>query len=569
MPVYNGEQYISEALESLIAQSFIDWKLLVSDNGSNDNTKEIVQNFGARDSRIRYILQPGNLGAPRNFIYLLDQANSPFFMWAAADDLWKPRFLESCIRNLQNNPKIGMAFTGIRNIDSFGRPIREYPDFPSLSGKSNIRTIGKYLYFPEVMGKANLIYGVYRTSICQEALRRSPLNDGWGSDMCFVLAAISLSGVTIDPNVLFLKRLQRESDLQGKDSAPLEVIAEGLHASCPLNIFPLYRDQILQSVKRTRFWPVAFLIMNNRLNQMKKLQKMNYVVVKLMGGLGNQMFQYATGRALADYHHVALKLDITGYEEDRLRKYELSMMNIRADIATPKELMAIGIQSDTKLLWAPFVKKIFSGKRFNHRSLYFKEKSFVFDPEMRNLKTPIYLDGYWQSERYFSDIFSALQSDFSLKTSFDKSNKSMLDQIICSNAVSLHVRRGDYVSNPTTSQYHGVCSLDYYRAAIDYMAKNTVNPHFFVFSDDMQWVADNLRIDHPRTLVQENGADRGAVDMALMKSCRHHIIANSSFSWWGAWLNPFREKIVVAPKRWFNQSNIDTKDLLPEKWVKL
>lgn len=301
----------------------------------------------------------------------------------------------------------------------------------------------------------------------------------------------------------------------------------------------------------------------------KKIEKMNYVVIKLMGGLGNQMFQYATGRALADHHHVALKLDITGYAEDPLRKYELSLMNIRAEIATPKELRTVGTRSVTKLFWTPFVKNIFSKKRFNNRSLYFKEKSFMFDPEIRNLKPPIYLEGYWQSERYFSNIFSALQSDFSLKISLDKLNQVILNKIISSNAVSLHVRRGDYVSNPTTAQYHGVCPMDYYREAIDYMAKNTVNPHFFVFSDDMPWVTDNLRIDHPRTLVQVNGEDRGAFDMVLMKSCRHHIIANSSFSWWGAWLNPNKEKIVVAPKRWFNQANIDTHDLLPEKWVTL
>lgn len=296
---------------------------------------------------------------------------------------------------------------------------------------------------------------------------------------------------------------------------------------------------------------------------------MNLVVIKLMGGLGNQMFQYATGRALADHYYVPLKLDITGYENNPFRKYELPLMNIRAEIATPKELMAIGAHSAKKLLWEPFIKKIFPKKNPNNKSFYLQEKSFMFDPEIRNFEPPIYLEGYWQSERYFSEIYSALQSDFSLKISLDKLNQLILNKIISSNAVSLHVRRGDYVSNPTTAQYHGVCPMDYYREAIDYMVKNTVNPHFFVFSDDMLWVADNLRIDHPRTLVQVNGEDRGAFDMALMKSCRHHIIANSSFSWWGAWLNPNKEKIVVAPKRWFNQADIDTNDLLPEKWVKL
>jgi hypothetical protein len=145
----------------------------------------------------------------------------------------------------------------------------------------------------------------------------------------------------------------------------------------------------------------------------------------------------------------------------------------------------------------------------------------------------------------------------------------VLGSIKQTTSVSLHVRRGDYVTNTTTAQFHGTCSLAYYHAAVDYIAAQVSDPHFFVFSDDLDWVAKNLPILHLTTLVDVNGPDRGVADMSLMTACQHHIIANSSFSWWGAWLNPSTRKIVVAPKRWFNQVGHDTRDLLPESWVKL
>ena len=566
MPVYNGGSYLAKSLESLIAQSFVDWELLISDNGSIDNTKAIALDFVERDSRIRYVSQPKNFGAVRNFIFLLEQCKSSFFMWAAADDLWEQYFLERCIGHLQGNPKIGMAFTGIRNIDQFGRQIRAYPDFFKFSGRASFRAVRRFLLSPEIMGKANLIYSVYRTDICREAMKRAPLNESWGSDMAFVLAAISLSGVWIDHEVLFSKRIHRESE-------KLESVSENLlFQSCPLEFFSSYKDRLLHSVKGTRFWPAAYWIMNKRFYQLKKMQRSHSqkIIVKLIGGLGNQMFQYAMGRALADRHHVSLKLDLTGFKQDPLRKFELGEMQIRADIATKKDLKGLAGRVGTKFSRIDLLTKIFRVMvRIKRPLMIFREKSFLFDPEVNLLQFPIYLEGYWQSERYFLSIADHIRHDFRLGVALDEANEKMHEQIMRKNAVSIHIRRGDYVSNPASSQYHGVCSMEFYRDAITYICARVESPHFFVFSDDHLWVADNLVIDHPLTLVQINGPDRGLFDLALMKSCRHHIIANSSFSWWGAWLNPSPDKIVVAPKRWFNQANQDTRDLLPESWIKL
>ena len=135
--------------------------------------------------------------------------------------------------------------------------------------------------------------------------------------------------------------------------------------------------------------------------------------------------------------------------------------------------------------------------------------------------------------------------------------------------MSIHVRRGDYVSDAITQEIHGLSPLEYYAAAIQHIAHVAVQPHFFVFSDDPSWVRQNLHIDYPTTYVEHNTADRNYEDLRLMSLCRHHIIANSTFSWWGAWLGSNRAKMVIAPKRWFNTPDKDTRDLIPRSWIQL
>ncbi|MBV5329827.1 MAG: alpha-1,2-fucosyltransferase [Chlorobium sp.] len=294
---------------------------------------------------------------------------------------------------------------------------------------------------------------------------------------------------------------------------------------------------------------------------------MSIVIVRLIGGLGNQMFQYAAGRSLSDSHHVPLLLDISGFEQYDLRRYELGGFNIRGRSAHLDELNSFGPSQVKPSLFFQVLEKV--GIRKYKKRL--QEASFSYDSRILTVKPPVYLDGYWQSERYFSHIESVLRSEFSLKEKLTTANADMVKQITSAGecAVSVHIRRGDYVTNPHTAQYHGVCSLDYYRTAVSYIAERVSQPHFFIFSDDHDWVLKNFDIDYQMTLVQVNDANQGIYDLHLMKACRHHIIANSSFSWWGAWLNPSSEKIVLAPKRWFASSGKDTSDLLPASWVRL
>lgn len=291
------------------------------------------------------------------------------------------------------------------------------------------------------------------------------------------------------------------------------------------------------------------------------------IITQIIGGLGNQMFQYAAGRALSLRNGSWLSLDISGFENYELHQgFELQRVFAGTfGIAQSSDIhRMLGWQS------SPAIRRIVSRRPFSmflNKHLVV-EPHFQYWPGINDLPKDCYLSGYWQSEKYFSDFAAQIRADFSFRQSPAGQNAELASQIIGANSVSLHVRRGDYASNPKTTAHHGLCSLDYYRSAISYVAGRMKQPHFFIFSDDIEWVKRNLVVNYPCVYVQHNSGADSYNDMRLMSMCNHHIIANSSFSWWGAWLNPSAEKIVVGPKNWFaNQT--DTKDLFPSGWVEL
>ena len=291
------------------------------------------------------------------------------------------------------------------------------------------------------------------------------------------------------------------------------------------------------------------------------------IICNIIGGLGNQMFQYAAGRALALRNKTELRLDISGFENYALHQgFELQrVFSCPAAIASPGDIRRIlGWQSSS------IARRILMRPRFAalRRRSFVVEPHFHYWPGEFKISGDCYLSGYWQSEKYFKSIEDIIRSEFSFKTALSGANAELAHQINETNAVSLHIRRGDYVENAKTLATHGVCSLDYYQKAIRHIAERMPHPVFFLFSDDIAWVKGNLKIDFPCRHVSHNRGLESYNDMHLMSLCRHHIIANSSFSWWGAWLNPYPNKIVIAPVKWFaNGTTVD--DLLPSDWIKL
>ncbi len=285
------------------------------------------------------------------------------------------------------------------------------------------------------------------------------------------------------------------------------------------------------------------------------------IIVKLKGGLGNQMFQYACAKHLAERNNDILKIDLGWYHDgipvgDTVRTYALDKFAISAQVATESEIKKIG----GRPFWlCRLARKIINKLR--------PIRSYVFDPNILERKGDAYLEGFFQSEKYFKDIAFIIHNEFRLKDIMGRAAHGVLEDIESSNAVSVHVRRGDYVSNKPASAFFGVCPPEYYRAAIALIGERMDAPKFFVFSDDIGWVKEHIEISNAVYVSQKDIADYE--ELVLMSKCKHNIIANSSFSWWGAWLNMDPNKIVIAPKRWVADPRVDTSDAIPEGWVRI
>lgn len=274
------------------------------------------------------------------------------------------------------------------------------------------------------------------------------------------------------------------------------------------------------------------------------------------------MFQYAAGYALAKKLNTELKLDLTDFRQYKLHRYSLSYLSISGRPTTDIEVAPFRPTAKT------FVQKIMGklGMAILPVGLV-KEKSLRFDPSLLQQTRPVlYLDGYWQTEKYFFDVTSDLRREFQPKNSPEGQNATMLARIQSTQAVSLHIRRGDYVTNSETNQVHGTADLSYYYQAIKEIHEAEPAMQLFVFSDDPVWVKENLKTHVPVTYVDFNGPEKNYEDLRLMSACRHHIIANSSFSWWGAWLGAAPGQKVFAPKQWFKTGDLDATDLVPKRW---
>lgn len=287
------------------------------------------------------------------------------------------------------------------------------------------------------------------------------------------------------------------------------------------------------------------------------------IIVKLKGGLGNQMFQYATGLVVATVLGEELKLDTTGYDDSRYvnadtpRQYRMFPFNLSAGIATPDDVRKY-----------KYPLGIFSkGMRFvNFRILkkHYVDYDLKFFKKRRN-----YIEGYFQSEKNFIEVKNKVFKEFTLKKEFESTfflaEKIKIDK---TQGVSVHIRRGDYVSDPKTKSAHGVCSKDYYEKAMGILRSKVEAPVFYFFSDDIEWVKNEFG-EHSDYKYISNPNLKEYEELILMSLCSHHIIANSSFSWWGAYLNQNPQKIVIAPKKWVNAVPDPHPNIIPEGWIRI
>jgi len=306
------------------------------------------------------------------------------------------------------------------------------------------------------------------------------------------------------------------------------------------------------------------------------------IITKLTGGIGNQMFQYAVGRTLSYKYKTDLLLDISFYNtqsSDIKRIFSLDSFNIKARIASQNENRRL-----CKWQYFSFIpKRIYRNILPKHFTNYLKEKdvtcyinkkSQYYDKRVLKIGDNVVLQGYWGNENYFISIEQTIRKEFTLKDELiSPAFLEIENEILSKNSVSIHFRRTDYLNKQNgIYELFGICEKEYYDAAITYILSRIVSPYFFIFTDDVEWVKNNFRLSFPNYLVSYNNF-KDYEELMLMSYCKHNIIANSTFSWWGAWLNNFTEKQIIAPKKWFRnpfyQNFYEKSDFVPHTWTRL
>ena len=297
--------------------------------------------------------------------------------------------------------------------------------------------------------------------------------------------------------------------------------------------------------------------------------KVKTIIVKLEGGLGNQFYQYCAAKGLSEKYQAKLKvLDRLDSPNDPRRHNHLGLFSFEASRIR-------GVQR--KFYQSLFIQKFKIGKRLRKVLLPILGINIVTDPEngyfpeiLQYKSGTVLLLGYWQSYRYFEHLRNTLLKELQLKSKpKDNLNISLLTSIDQSNSVAIHIRRGDYVSVDYFLKNFGTCSIQYYENALNDLDQQLVDPQYFIFSDDPDWVKKNLILPEQSTFIIHNVGKSDYEDFRLMMHCKHFIIANSSFSWWAAWLGSYSDKKVIAPANWFNNDPMPIEDRIPKSWKKL
>ena len=281
------------------------------------------------------------------------------------------------------------------------------------------------------------------------------------------------------------------------------------------------------------------------------------IVVKLAGGLGNQMFQYALGRINSIKYDKKLLLDLS-FLLDRnqgdnftYRNYDLDIFKL--NVETIKE-------TQPNESFIPISEPGHHPLNLQFLNLY------DYVPTNKN----IYISGYFQKHEYVKDMKSNLLSDFQLVEELDEKAQKLQSSIVSTNSVCVNIRRADYVTNKNMTAFHGVYGKKYVDDGMSIINKKVKSPTVFVFSDDMEWCKDNLTFDCPHTFVgHEYKGNKFGGYLYLMTQCKHFIIPNSSFGWWAAWLSSNSDKIVITPQKWFQDPNMVTEGLKPSSWISI
>ena len=316
-----------------------------------------------------------------------------------------------------------------------------------------------------------------------------------------------------------------------------------------------------------------FQINSTLFKNIEFLKNKNMIIIKLKGGIGNQMFQYAFGRRIALENDIKLKFDITNFKDDRVyrNKYNLGCFNVVGNIAIEKDLRKARIFT-SKSYFGKFIRLLYRIKPYYNRYIINEKKFFLYDQKVMIKKKNGYYNGYWQNEKYFKNIEDIIRQEFSFKNVLNHDNLIISEKIINSNSIAVHIRNYgktyDEKASKRDLKNFGIMKMSYYQNALQYLENKINNFKIFIFSDDINWVKNKFDFKFDNIFYVDNEG-KDYEQLQLMSFCKHQIISNSTFSWWAAWLNNNPDKVVIAPKNWFPNADTDTSELIPKEWLKI
>lgn len=611
--IYNIEKYVARAVESICNQTYKDLEIILVDDGATDNSGKICDEFAIKDSRIKVLhKENGGLSSARN--EGVKVATGEYIAFVDGDDWIDESMYEDMILAIQkynadlaicNYKAVGKentidtsteniaVFEGRETLKVFIEEDVRYQIQNAAWNKLYKRSLMGDLRFPEGKLFEDI---VYTTKLLAKSKKCVYLDQAYynyifdRSDSIMnskkverlltdqvpaykekgeFLLSIGEKELFLTHQFFFYKRmlLHYKEAKEKKPEGYQKFLKELRKVICEKPIWEAFEGKSKGEWLRMRLYTISpflydgFTYLNENFVLPNKLVKASVgeplVVIQLSGGMGNQMFQYALYLQLKALGKNVKIDDKTEYEERNARPIRLSVFDAKYVTPTEVEMKCL---TDSYLDMASKVRRKLTGRK----TAAYVEKSQLFDPKVLEMNRA-YLMGWWQSEKYFAEVKEKVREAFTFKNlNLSETMKIYAESMKNSNSVSVHIRRGDYLQ--VDEVYGGICTEEYYEKAMQKMREEMSDCHFFIFTNDVPWVKEHMQ-GEDITVVEGNDEDAGYIDMYLMTCCKHYILANSSFSWWGCYLNPSKNKKVIAPKTWANGR--DCRDVYTDEMEKL
>lgn len=613
--VYNIESYLEKCVRSICAQTYQNLEIILVDDGATDQSGKMCDAFAKEDSRIRVIHKKnGGLSDARNAG--TEVATGYYIAYVDGDDWIEPQMYERMLSALQqygadivvcryrciypdrvvdDSKNRLVVFEGREALTAYIEENEAYQIQNAAWNKLYKRELieGKKIRFPvgrwyeDIVYTAKLFSRAKRSVYLDEAYYNYVL-EREGSIMSVGINARTLTDqipAYIERGELL--RLLKEDELANihdyymyKRMLLMYTQFQRSHASIQerkkycseLRAMILGQQDHFEEVyscrianpneqKKMHIFVKSAMLYNLVMDinekwiipykQCKNLKREieHLFIVRMSGGLGNQMFQYALYRTLLAQGKLAKIDDVTEYQGGNVREKHLKeAFRITYDRCTPEELTAL---TDAYMSLFSRIRRKLTGRKTKS----YMERQFNYDEEVFKQKAAYY-EGCWQTEKYFEDITEELHKAFAFQCEIPKESQKFLEQIRDTESVSIHIRRGDYLQGAVQNLYGNICTDAYYEKAMKKIQSRVPNAFYYVFTNDIPWAKEHLAGEQ-YVIVDCNDESTGYLDMMLMSQCKHNIIANSSFSWWAAWLNQNPGKIVIAPDKWLNGRDCD------------